>query len=431
MIAPLVLLANATLGPGPNLAKRLQSIVTDPAHKGGIVSVCALRADGTVLFEQQSETRVVPASNAKIISTLYALHRLGPDYRPETKLWQDEKSLWVYSPGDPSMTVARLEEAATGLQAPSFENVFVEQAYRPNYAPGWEWDDLPNAYAAKITAFTVNKGIFELYASEELPEELPIAFGVNVHVDSDAESKYRAVYNPTTGDLQIAGKLPKDRKMMERFALPDPSAAAASLLGGPFSLGEAPKFAPPTMTILGAPLIETVKDCLVPSDNHHAEHLLLMGAGSEGKLDPVNPYPEATKRVKNFLSRIGLNPDYFNPSDGSGLSRHNLVTTKGIAQLLRWSQKQPWGAAYEAALAAPGIGTLKSRLVKSTFKGKTGTLDLVCALSGFVTAKNGEKVVVSMILNHSLAPSSVQRDLQDRFVREIEAAADFGTDPAN
>ncbi|RYG80437.1 D-alanyl-D-alanine carboxypeptidase/D-alanyl-D-alanine-endopeptidase, partial [bacterium] len=111
----------------------------------------------------------------------------------------------------------------------------------------------------------------------------------------------------------------------------------------------------------------------------------------------------------------------FDPADGSGLSRKNLVTARSVVRLLNWSRRQTWGATFLTALADPSTGTLKGRLGGLEFRGKTGTLDGACSLSGFVRCRSGRELAVSLLVNHYACSTARVRALQDEFVKRVAA----------
>ena len=109
--------------------------------------------------------------------------------------------------------------------------------------------------------------------------------------------------------------------------------------------------------------------------------------------------------VKTFLSGIGIAPDAVLQYDGSGLSRHNLITPSAVVQLYTYMAKQSkFAQAWRDSLTIGGVdGTLRSRFngtaAQNNIRGKTGTIDQVSALSGYVTTAGGEQLVVSFIVN--------------------------------
>lgn len=398
----------------------LNAVLNDPVLDGGLVSAYVCKLDGTRIFERNSGTRVVPASNQKLISTTFAMSTLGPDQRMETKFWREPEGIVIFSPGDPSLTRLDVQAAGQKLGVKPTDTLFLRQAYQQGVPDGWEFDDLPNKYAPRITAFSVDKAAFTLESEKGAPMPLPFAYGVQVtHHPADVGDK--VTYDPFTGEILVRGPLSDVRAKLDTLSQPDPARVAGACLGS-WRLAPIQSLPPrsPDYSLTGKALGEVMKECLVDSDNYHAEHFLLLAASSQGEL-PAKPYPEARKRATTFIASTGAKVEDFNIQDGSGMSRHNLVTTRGLAQLLCWVNKQPWATQYESYLVKANEGTLKGRMADAlSFRGKTGTLDMVVALSGYVKNAVGETLVASVILNHSTSPSSKQRAVVDRFMATLE-----------
>jgi D-alanyl-D-alanine carboxypeptidase/D-alanyl-D-alanine-endopeptidase (penicillin-binding protein 4) len=372
--------------------------------------------------------RVVPASNQKLLSNAFALHALGPTFRPETRIWKTGSRTIVDSPGDPLLSHQILIEARQRLRLNRLLPVYVREAYAPGVPATWEVDDLPNKYAAPITAFTVDRGSFELWNVKGKPVLRPESYGIKIERTLVPGTTPQISYDPFTRKVRVAGELPLvPEARLDTLALPKPDEAAAYLLGYRLvPTVEIPDRAP-DLVILGSPTSDMLKACLPPSDNNVAEHLLLLGARAQGAFGS-NPYPEARERLTAFLTNtVGVRKDDFRVFDGSGLSRHNLVTTRGIAQLLAWQNRQATAGIWRAALARPGAGTLAGRLQGVVFEGKTGTLDMVVALSGYVRGNDGNDRIVSVILNHFSGSSTDARNIADAFVRQVATSSAVGT----
>lgn len=89
-----------------------------------------------------------------------------------------------------------------------------------------------------------------------------------------------------------------------------------------------------------------------------------------------------------------------------------------MARLLWQLWRSPWRPIVLASLARPGEnGTLRTRLVgtlaEKAVAAKTGTLENVSNLAGYVTTRDGEVLCVVVMVNHLLAPDSIARNLQD------------------
>jgi D-alanyl-D-alanine carboxypeptidase/D-alanyl-D-alanine-endopeptidase (penicillin-binding protein 4) len=126
-----------------------------------------------------------------------------------------------------------------------------------------------------------------------------------------------------------------------------------------------------------------------------------------------------TKNLADWLISIGWEKNSFKVADGSGLSRKNNVTAANIAKLLKWSYDQSTRHIWLDSLARPGVGTLANRLKGTTFFGKTGTLDMVSSLSGYVKCKDGSLKIVSVIVNHYGCTTSETQSCIDRFIENV------------
>ena len=108
--------------------------------------------------------------------------------------------------------------------------------------------------------------------------------------------------------------------------------------------------------------------------------------------------------VRQFLTNAGIDPADFVFFDGSGLSPQDLITPRAATTLLAYAARQPWGEAFRQTLPIAGVdGSLSGRFTQSPVKGKffakTGTLSEVNALSGYLTARSGKTVILSILCN--------------------------------
>lgn len=394
---------------------------------GAWVGVYAQTLDGTVLVERNADRLFVPASNQKLLTAAYAWARLGPDWRPRTAFWRSRGRLIVEAQtGDPSLTSAQLRKIRRSLGFSS-GMVAIRQPYRVEVPPSWEHDDLPNRYAPAITGLTVDRGGFEVWAERgrlvPLPPPLEVQVRRSTSVDTVEFDRFRR-------ELRVGTPLPSKRTRLDTFALPAPDRTAARWLGAKrIEIGATVPTRKPDRLHLGPPLRKLVADCLGPSDNHLAEHLLLMTALAEGPLGR-DPYKTARERLMFFLNDdVGLSDASVKPEDGSGLARQNFITPRALTHLLLFLRRRPDFELFAAGLARPGVGTLRNRLAGSSFRGKTGTLNHTVTLSGYVMTPSGEAVVTLMV-NHAVRPTSEIAAQLDRVILAVERGEPIGPDLA-
>ena len=175
---------------------------------------------------------------------------------------------------------------------------------------------------------------------------------------------------------------------------------------------EKPAFAPTVMPVEIAKL-ESVPFSVIaaktmkPSQNLYTETILWTLGEQLG--DKTNPNLSSAEKgigvVRNFLRQIGVADDGIVQYDGSGLSRHNLITPAAAVRLYTYMAKQsPNALIWQNSLTIGGVdGTLKNRFkgtkAEANMRGKTGTIDQVSALSGYITTAAGEKLVLSIVVN--------------------------------
>lgn len=381
--------------------------------------------NGNALYERNADTRAMPASNQKLFSCAYALAKRGPNATNKTRFWVDGSTVSVESEGDPTLPAASLRALRRELNiSPGFK-VRVKQAYALPRPSTWQIQDIPNRYAPAVHAFSADKAGFELWAG-------PSGFSYQPHYPTGIVVDYRRSaspmkvvdYSPLGNKLIVQGAMPKSLTRLDTLSDPHPSSSAVALLtggGGSFAaVSTAPtrradrEFQSPTIAKL-------IKDCLQPSDNCLAEHLLISTSATK-------TYEAAGQALTSWLkNEVGAESAYVRIEDGSGLSRKNQTTTRTIAKLLKWSYEQPTKDVWLASLASPASGTLSSRLSGIDFKGKTGTLDMVSALSGYVKCRDGETRIVSVILNHYGCSERQARDTIDEFIRNVSDQSLSGT----
>jgi serine-type D-Ala-D-Ala carboxypeptidase/endopeptidase (penicillin-binding protein 4) len=199
------------------------------------------------------------------------------------------------------------------------------------------------------------------------------------------------------------------------------AAPGGGALGG---VGEAPPL-PPPIVLAGhdsPPLGLDIRVINKVSQNLHAEMLLRLLGREKGTSGSVAAGLEV---LRGFLAQAGLLPEEYVFYDGSGLSRLNLVSPRATVKLLRYAATQPWGAEFIDSLPLAGVdGTLAARFktlpAGALLRAKTGSLDHVNVLSGYLTTASGQRLVFSIMGNDHTLASKKATDVLDEIVREAE-----------
>jgi len=462
-------------GPAPLLQLRadIREVFEDPnffmANWG--IYIESLKT-GEIIYKQNPYKLFMPASNMKLFTTATALVRLGHEYRYSTHLLSRGETdslgilhgdLLIKGSGDPSLSGrfnegnARgiFEEWADSLRARNIhlidgdiigdDDCFDDE----NYGGGWEYDDLSSWYAAPVSGLSYNENVVRLIITPDS------SAGSSPHIAVDPPTSYVTVVNnavtiaPTriqslkfhrkigTNTIVVEGTISTDHKPHEQFiSIENPTLYAVTVLketleekgiichGNPrdiddMNITERTEFYKDwkvAASYLSPPLSELVTVVNKESNNFYADQLLktlgkeYIGAGS---------FSNGIAVEKEFLGGIGINPEQFKAYDGSGLSRHDLVTPMQIATLLKYMRYHPEFNLFYSSLPVAGVdGTIRNRMRNTAAEhivhAKTGTIRYVRALSGYVTSRDNEEFVVAILVNHYTTPSSTSAALQDR-----------------
>ncbi len=175
---------------------------------------------------------------------------------------------------------------------------------------------------------------------------------------------------------------------------------------------------------ISIPMVQDIAVTNKISQNLHAELLLrLLGKvhGSDGS------FAQGARVVRQFLVDAGIDDADFFLYDGSGMSPDDRIAPRAYAQLLAFASRQPWGAAWRDTLPVAGVdGTLANRFGNSPLKGhlwaKTGTLNEVNALSGYLTAASGKTLAFSILVNGHRPGSDAEIQAIDHIAEAIASA---------
>ncbi|HEY0097896.1 MAG TPA: D-alanyl-D-alanine carboxypeptidase/D-alanyl-D-alanine-endopeptidase [Pyrinomonadaceae bacterium] len=171
------------------LRARIHEVLRQPALAPAIFAIKVVSLDtGRVLFEENAEKLLMPASNMKLYTVAAALDRLGPDFRFHTSAYAPEPpdnkgkvrgDLIIYGRGDPTFAtrfngvgstdyLKGIDELAANIYAAGVRRVEGDLVGDESYftgaprSPGWEWDDLQWYYGADVSALTVNDNALDL-----------------------------------------------------------------------------------------------------------------------------------------------------------------------------------------------------------------------------------------------------------------------------
>lgn len=180
--------------------------------------------------------------------------------------------------------------------------------------------------------------------------------------------------------------------------------------------------APPIVVWRSPPLADVIKSINKYSNNMMTRQLLLtLGLQHDGAPASVETGIDA---VRSYLSDIGIDHSELIMANGSGLSRDTRLTAGMLGELLQRGFRIATMPEFVASLPLAGMdGTMQSRLTSGDGHGsihvKTGSLDDVAGLAGYVHAQSGKHYVVVVLVNHHQAHAGPGQELGDALLRWV------------
>ncbi|MCC7411869.1 MAG: D-alanyl-D-alanine carboxypeptidase/D-alanyl-D-alanine-endopeptidase [Gammaproteobacteria bacterium] len=185
---------------------------------------------------------------------------------------------------------------------------------------------------------------------------------------------------------------------------------------GGFRSGDLPPKHKPLLTWESRPLAEVIRGLNKWSNNTMARSLLLtLGADWHGA--PGTP-ENGARAVQELLAKRGIGTQGLHIVNGSGLARETRISAQTLADMLVHAWHSPWMSEFISSLPIAGIdGTMRKRLKRGPETGrmhvKTGLLNDVSAVAGYVHGADGRTYVVVSIFNHKGPPYGIGREIHD------------------
>jgi D-alanyl-D-alanine carboxypeptidase/D-alanyl-D-alanine-endopeptidase (penicillin-binding protein 4) len=376
---PLTLVFALLLLPGQALAGAKEKVAA--MAPAGVVLV--LDEKGNELVAQNADKPFVPASVAKIVTAWLAMEVLGGDYRFETKFYLDkDRKLYIRGGGDPFLISEELEPLGRELVAvigkEPITGIVLDASYYPPdiRIPGIE--NTAEAYDALNTALAVN---FNTISAVRKGKTVRSA-EAQTPITPLAVREFQARGPNGRGRISLS----KDPAMSLKYAGELIAAfidRAGGSVKGEIATGAVPEGLTPVYTHRQSrTLSQILTQLLLGSNNYIANQVFLEIGGTLGGSVSLE---KSLKVANDMLARNGL-ADAIHLEEGSGISRDNRFTARGLAEVLHLFEPH-------ASLLRSGDG--------SHFK--TGTFSGVRTLAGYAdTSSHGRvRFVIALKSNDS------------------------------
>ena len=407
----------------------------------------------TPLIDYNAQQMALPASTQKVVTALAALLQLGPDYRFVTNFETNGKlnnntlsgDLVIRFSGDPTLTRQQIRNMVNALKQIGIHKVEgdlivdISAFASHDKAPGWVWNDMTQCFSAPPAAAIIDRNCFSvsLYPSDKAGEMAYIKtasfYPVNMfsEVKTLAKGSPEARYcelNVVPGELNrytLTGCLTQRSEPLPlAFAVQNGASYSGAIVKNELQVagielsGAVKKRTQPTpqsqvlVKTESKPLHDLLKIMLKKSDNMIADTVFrTIGRDYYGVPGTWRSGSDAVRQVLKQKAGIDLGNTVM--VDGSGLSRHNLITPATMMQVLQFIAKNDQQLDYISMLPLAGHdGTLRYRGgldeagVNGKVSAKTGALQGVYNLAGFITTASGEKVAFVQFISAYAVPQS-------------------------
>jgi D-alanyl-D-alanine carboxypeptidase/D-alanyl-D-alanine-endopeptidase (penicillin-binding protein 4) len=472
-VAVLLLLAFVPSRARADLGGDIKAVLRDRYFAKADVGVAVARLgdkpdDTQVLFQLDSDAPLIPASNLKLLTTSAFMEKVGGNFRFRTTLLGKDGDLYVIGDGDPTLGDAELlrrlgwdvdtvfkswAEELKKRGITSVRNVVVDDSVfdQEFIHPHWLARYSGARYSAPVGGLNLNANCVDFYVRTTSPGN-PVSYTL------DPETNYVSVRNecvtgdrnavgvlrvPGKNDLILRGEL--DVNLGEPISVPiqDPPMYAATVLAETLqrngvsvsgkvlrdlTVREKQQAAPgdwPVIAALETKLSTVLNRANKDSMNLYAECMCKrLGRAVTGQ---PGSWENGTAAVGAFLKRIGVPESDFHLDDGCGLSRENAVSAAAILTVLAHNFHGKDRDIFINSLAVPGEeGTFKNRFrnFKGEVHGKSGYVNNVSALSGYLKAHNGQWFAFSILMNDLPGgTNNTAKAMQEKIVEAIDENA--------
>jgi D-alanyl-D-alanine carboxypeptidase/D-alanyl-D-alanine-endopeptidase (penicillin-binding protein 4) len=448
----------------------LDSILSQPELAPAQFGIYVLDlSNDSVIYARNCQKLLIPASNMKLVTSGAGLCFLGPDYRFKTRLAirgqikKDELSgdVVIIGGGDPTFSLENLEQFVLTLKGKKIKHITGNIILRDNYftditlhknsftferlPTGWAWHYLDARYAPEISALSMNKNCVNVrmestklgeYVNVTIEPETEYVKLVGTMITKQGEDSIIIIRRPDANIIYVDGGIGEGHTRNIEVAVKDPAmfvghyfkerlVNADIKLSGVILRGNDSAFLAESGadkyfiidSVTSVPLIDILKELNQESVNLYAEILVkTLGARyyNEGSFN------KGIRMLKRFLRICGADTSTISLWDGSGLSRHNLISPYDIALVLRFLYRSKFSEEFYALLPTSGEGTLEKRFndLEILMRAKTGTLHAVSCLSGFIHL-NEKDYCFSMMFNNFTCKRKRIEEMQEQIIKVL------------
>jgi serine-type D-Ala-D-Ala carboxypeptidase/endopeptidase (penicillin-binding protein 4) len=460
------------------MSSEIEAVLRDKVLSRAQESITVERLGGKVgqstrIYSHQSGEPMIPASNLKVITTSAALDQLGGDFKFRTQLVFHDGDLILIGDGDPTFGDAELLNkvgwdvmtvfnnwagALKKINLPAVRNIVVDDSiFEENFLhPRWPADQVQKRYMAEVAGMNLNANCLDVFVKITSPGRVvnyslnpPTQF-VSFTNTCETGSENAVWLSRAAGGNAIVmrGQARANSDVPVSVTIHDPPMYAATVLaetlaaGGIAHSGDVHRDRTMrdqlrqalakgdrkwvVLAVHETPIAQVIARANKDSMNLYAESLCKrLGAEVSGQSGSWQNGPAA---VGAFLKKVGVPEDQFTLDDGCGLSKMNSISSGAMVSVLAYDHFSPNAKMFLDSLAVAGVdGTLDDRFrgtdLRGRIFGKSGFVNGVSCLSGYLNAKDGQVYAFSILINGIPELSnSLVKVLEERIVKSVDSS---------
>jgi D-alanyl-D-alanine carboxypeptidase/D-alanyl-D-alanine-endopeptidase (penicillin-binding protein 4) len=415
---------------------------------------------GEAVLEWHADTPRNPASTMKLLTTLVALDVLGPSYRWKTDVYalgeirdgRLEGDLLIKGYGDPFLVTERVWQLVRRIRLEGIEEIggdlLIDDSWFDvgEHDPG-AFDGQPlRAYNVGPNALLMNFKVVRYWFE---PDGQKVSIKLDPKLDNlgvvnrlTVKQGYCGGYqrgiavttNDANDEVTFEGRFPS---RCRRYALDRTALSHNQYVYGLFGMlwrEAGGRFdgswknvvladddaAEPLFSFTSRPLVEMITRVNKHSNNVMARQVLYtLAAEANG---PPGTESGGRQVIADWLVRNDLEPCKLALENGAGLSRESRICASAMADMLRFAWQQPYMPEYLASMSLSGLdGTLRRRFRNTDLVGmahlKTGSLDHVAAIAGYLQSRSGRRFVVVALQNYEDIHRGYGDEVQEALLR--------------
>lgn len=423
----------------------IDKAISQSALKKGTVAVSVKNLQtGETVYELNSDKLVPPASTQKLVTLAAALDTLGADYKFKTTLYKTTNNeLYMKLGADPFLSSKNLDN----LFALAAKKKIVEPKaiYFDDYVldgmewgEGWQWDDELNVLMPKFGSYNLDGNLIRVVvmpttlnapANIYTKPSYPLTF-MNLTTTTDAENNvtYEKTAVALPDMLTVKGTVSKPygfvipaNNTKRYFRLRTEEALSSNKIDfyGKFAQKKLPTTGVYKVGEIEHPISMAVGAVLKDSNNFVAETVFKLAGGKF--VNNTGSSKSSIEMFDAFCKKINLDNSDIKLVDGSGVSKNNLMSADFMTAFLVDISKSPSFELYKSAMAKPGEGTLKNRMLyfSDNLRAKTGTLSDISAIAGYITTQKGKDYAFDIVINDAKTSNADKKLLEEYILRAI------------